>query len=98
MADELYPKRAAAVFCLLEITNESIPKKKKKKKWVRPWIARREERGCFHQLVPEHQLEDENGYRQYFRINKRQFSYIANIIYGLVCKEDKKFKKKYQAG
>ena len=48
-------KKAIAAFILLMELLELDKKEKKKKKrsrkvWVRPWIARRQQEGCFHQV------------------------------------------------
>ena len=46
-------KKAVAAFILLtELLelDEREKKKRSRKVWVRPWIARRQQEGCFHQV------------------------------------------------
>jgi hypothetical protein len=50
MATKLRKKKAVAVLVLLELDKEREKKKQSRKVWVRPWIARREQKGCFHQV------------------------------------------------
>ena len=58
----------------------NIKKKRNRINWMRSWIARREERGAFHQLVKELVVEDSAGYRDSFRLNSQQFEFILQKI------------------
>ena len=70
-------RRVLAALLFLDLLNEeeeSCRKKRKRVKWVRSWLARREDRGIFHVLVRELAVEDETAYRNFFRVDKDQFS------------------------
>ena len=41
-----------------EDENGDIPSRRNRVNWVRPWMARREERGVFHQLAMELAVEE----------------------------------------
>ena len=77
-------KRTVAVVLLrLGLLADGEPKngqKRKKKEPTRQWIRRREERGAFHQLVKEITFEDEKGYRNFFRLSRDQFQFVADKI------------------
>lgn len=51
--------------------------------WVRCWVARKEERGAFHQLIKEHVIEDSGGYKDFFRLNSQQLEFLLEKI---VCR------------
>ena len=51
-------KQAVALSILLQLDeNEDCPKRQRKV-YMRDWIARRSERGVYHQLVRELEVED----------------------------------------
>ncbi|CAB4038159.1 Hypothetical predicted protein, partial [Paramuricea clavata] len=84
-------KKAVAAFVLLQefLELDEIQKKKRSRKvWVRPWIARRQQRGCFHQLVPELELEDETSYFNYFRMDKKHFGILSDLVESRIRKCD----------
>ena len=43
-------------------------------------MARREERGFFHQLARELAIEDAGGYRDFFTVNSQQFEFLFNAL------------------
>lgn len=82
MAAAWHRKRTAVAFLLilLEEDDKQPLKRRKPKHGTRLWIQRREERGVYHQLVRELQLEDGEAYRSFFRLSKEQFFYIVNTV------------------
>ncbi len=42
--------------------------KKKRKWWIRPWIARRNEQGAYHNLIREMKEEDHDSFADFFRL------------------------------
>jgi hypothetical protein len=50
-------KRALALLILLDLIDDeaqqNLPKRRKRDTWVKPWIERRKEFGCYHHLVKE---------------------------------------------
>lgn len=55
---------------------------------MRPWISRRNERECFHQLVAELELEDEAAYFNYFRMDKQRFGFLVDLVESRIRKCD----------
>ena len=66
----------------------NIKKKRNRINWMRSWIARREERGAFHQLVKELVVEDSVGFRDFFRLNSQQFEFILKAIATRITKNE----------
>ncbi|KXJ06492.1 hypothetical protein AC249_AIPGENE21392 [Exaiptasia diaphana] len=80
MAEEFVRKKALVALCILELVELSSEKKKK--------TAKEEE-----ELVAELELEDVQGYNQYFRMDKSQFSYLGDLIDTLVRRSDTVMRK-----
>ena len=55
-------------------------------------MARREERGVFHQLVRELAVEDVGRYRDFFRVNSQQFEFLFNAVSHTISKQDTKLR------
>ena len=84
-------RRVLAALLFLDLLNEeeeSCRKKKKRVKWVRSWLARREDRGIFHVLARELAVEDETAYRNFFRVDKDQFQFLLDKIAHMIRKSD----------
>ena len=75
-----------------EDENGDIPSRRNRVNWVRPWMARREERGVFHQLVRELAVEDVGRYRDFFRVNSEQFEFLFNAVSHTISKQDTKLR------
>ena len=73
-----------------EDENGDIPSRRNRVHWVRPWMARREERGVFHQLARELAVEDAGGYRDLFTVNSQQFDFLFNAVSHRISKQDTK--------
>ena len=58
----------------------------------RPWMARREERGVFHQLARELAVEDAGGYRDFFSVNSQQFEFLFNAVSHTISRQDTKLR------
>ena len=51
MASSIEQKKKAPAILFLMMDLEEIPKwKRLKKDWIKSWISRRDEKGCFHQV------------------------------------------------
>ena len=86
----LQRKRAVAVLFLTLFAEEeeNRPKKRNRKQYVREWIARREERGIYHQLVKELEVEDHAAYQNFFRLTKGQFLFLVEKLRPLIEKQE----------
>ena len=62
------PAVAVLFLTLFAEEEENRPKKRNRKQYVRDWIALREERGIYHQLVKELEVEDHAAYQDFFRL------------------------------
>ena len=55
-------------------------------------MARREERGVFHQLARDLAVEDAGGYRDFFTVNSQQFEILFNAVSHRISKQDTKLR------
>jgi hypothetical protein len=71
--------------------DEEVPKTRNRQQYMREWIARREERGVFHQLIRELEVEDQTGFREFFRVTKEQFIFLVETVRPLITKQEQPF-------
>ena len=88
MADALgfRRKRAIAALGLSFLLEEEAqqPRKRSRKVYMRDWIALREERGIYHQLVKELETGDRVAYKEFFRMTKQQFCFLVEKVSPLI--------------
>ena len=71
----------SAIFILLFDDKKKTKKEEKKTStWVRPWLARREEGGFYHQLLSEISLEDTAAFHELLRVTKTQFHVLVDTL------------------
>lgn len=70
------------------LRQELIKRKKKKRCWVKKWITRRNDLGASNTLCLELQLEDEETFKNKFRVAKTQFIYLLQKIGPSIQKSD----------
>ncbi|CAB4003195.1 Hypothetical predicted protein [Paramuricea clavata] len=63
---------------LADEDKEVMPNKRKRQQYMREWIARREEKGVYYQLIRESEVEDNTPYREFFRVSREQFL-VSNL-------------------
>lgn len=63
----------------LEDEDEPL-QKRARSVWARSWLKRRNERGVFHQLVPELRSEDSTEIANYFRIPDIKFKELVSKL------------------
>ena len=68
-------------------------KRKARRIWTRRWLARRQERSLFRNLIQELSLEDEEGYRKFMRLNKHQFYEILGLVRPAITRQDTNMRK-----
>ncbi|KAG0714513.1 Protein ANTAGONIST OF LIKE HETEROCHROMATIN PROTEIN 1 [Chionoecetes opilio] len=61
---------------------------KARKIWSRNWLKRRTEGSQYKNLVQELALEDENGYRNWMRLDRRQFHEVLELIRPTISRQD----------
>lgn len=69
----------------------------KKRVWVHPINAQREEKGIYHTLVQELRLDD-GRHKQYFRMGKASFDHILSLIGPSITKQDTQFRDSIAPG
>ncbi|CAH1997306.1 unnamed protein product [Acanthoscelides obtectus] len=79
---------AAAISAIMTVCLLLKKNKKKRRLWVRPWIARREQQGIHHTLLRELQFEDLKSYINYLRMDEDSFKFIASKISPLISKQN----------
>ena len=81
-------------FCAVHVLSKLMTNKRKKKLkkrkrwWVRPWIARRQQFGAFHALMKEIKVEDPRAFANYVRMDAQQFQYLVDAVSPLIVHED----------
>ena len=55
-------------------------KRKERSVWVRNWLARREEKGVYNNLIQEMRLEDSESFRRYLRMNTATFERLLELV------------------
>lgn len=89
---------ASAFIAELYLEEEKHPRRERKQKkcWVRDWVSRREERGCYLSLMKELETEDPGAY--FLRMPKNDFDYLLNLVTPLIMKSDTVMRKAIPAG
>lgn len=89
----------SAIFILL-FDDEKKTKKEKKKRstWIRPWLARREERGFYHQLLREISVEDSAAFHELLRVTKTQFHVLVDTLSPRLAKRDTVMRESIKPG
>ncbi|XP_026831387.1 uncharacterized protein LOC113563656 [Ooceraea biroi] len=73
------------MFVILKHYYETLPRRKI---WIKPWVARRKEKGCHHNLFLELQLKDPNKFRRCLRMNTNIFENLVTKITPLIRRRD----------
>jgi len=88
MSDAVVRAGVVVISMLLRQELEKKKTKKKKRIWVRDWIARREKYGASSTLLKELKDEDTAAYRNLLRMDVVQFDNLLQMVYELIKKED----------
>ena len=78
MADN--KKKFVWILLVLDTLDEKKKKERKRNVWTRAWLKRREERGVYHLLMRELELEDAAAFTKYFRMPKLKFDELVDRI------------------
>ena len=62
-------------------------KRKERSVWVRNWLARREEKRVYNNLIQEMRLEDSESFRRYLRMNTATFERLLELVTPFVQKQ-----------
>lgn len=77
---------AADALALLE-----AEKKKSRRCWVRPWMARKSKK-VFTNLMKELSLGNEQGFYDYHRVSRKNFANLLELVSPLIKKQDTKMR------
>ena len=62
---------------------EILRRKKKRKKravWVKSWLAERDDKGAYNNILAELQLHDRENYRRFLRMDSTTFGELVKLV------------------
>ena len=85
MDDAKIEDDAAAAACFIAIVGLSealkpLKKRKRRKMWMQPWIAKRKQQGAYYALMQELHANDSVGYRNFLRMDAQSFQLLLNKV------------------
>ena len=69
-----------------------------RKIWTRPWILRRTSQGVFSNLLRELDCEDPAKFRQFHRLDRKEFEDVLAKVGPIICKENTNMRQSISAG
>ena len=74
--------------CTYVISTEGKKRvRRKRKEWVKPWIAARDQKGTYQNLLNELRLQDKESYRHYLRMNTATFDELLARVGPTITKK-----------
>ncbi|KAK4321236.1 hypothetical protein Pmani_007505 [Petrolisthes manimaculis] len=73
-------------------TRNMKKKKKARRHWVKPWMARKS-KNVFNNLLKEMYLEDQQAFYDYHRMHRKNFAELLELVSPLIKKQDTKMRK-----
>ena len=73
----------ALLIASIGIVVSAVVRKKKKRPrstWMKTWLARRNEKGVYNNLINEMRLEDAESFRRYLRMNTESFEHLLELV------------------
>lgn len=67
---------------------ENQRRRRNRKIWVRDWVKRRNELGCYSQLLRELENEEPQLYKNFLRMNNADFNNLLELVSPLIKKEN----------
>ena len=71
---------------------------RKREWWIRPWIAKRNEKGAFNTLIREFKQDDQDSFMNFFRLNPNLFDELERMIAEKIKKQDTTFRDSISVG
>ncbi|XP_015905945.1 uncharacterized protein [Parasteatoda tepidariorum] len=86
MSDEIIALSAT----IMAVAAASAMKKKEKKrsKWSREWLLRRNKMGAYHSLMAELKLEDPGAFRNFVRMDEESFLILLEKVSPMISKQN----------
>lgn len=88
MANDDVAILSAICVLLMDEDKQKERRKRERSTWIRPWLARREERGFFHQLFKEISVEDTPAFFELMRMNKQNFRHLVDMLHCRLARRD----------
>lgn len=94
----------AAAFVADDFDDQEIAKRNRRvlrvrrTKWVRDWVIRRDQGGCYLNLLKELEIEDRNSFKNFMRMSSEDFNYLLSWVTPKIQKEDTCMRKAIPAG
>uniref|UniRef100_A0A336MP40 CSON001967 protein n=1 Tax=Culicoides sonorensis TaxID=179676 RepID=A0A336MP40_CULSO len=77
----------AATYLLLDQVEEQEKKSSKRTKWVSEWIKKRNQFGCYENLMNELRLESPNLFRNFLRMSAEDYEFLLNRVSPIIQKQ-----------
>ena len=61
---------------------------KKRNVWVKTWVGRRDEKGCYNNLVKELAAEDAGSFKYFARLYPALFDTLVHLVSPLIVKQN----------
>lgn len=81
-----------------EEKKENQRRRRKRSVWVRDWVRRRNELGCYVQLLRELENEVPTLYKNFLRMNIADFNNLLEMVSPLIKKEDSNMREAISPG
>ncbi|XP_024870234.1 protein ANTAGONIST OF LIKE HETEROCHROMATIN PROTEIN 1-like [Temnothorax curvispinosus] len=81
-------KKICALLGFLIINHYYESNLRRRTTWVKPWVARRKDQGCHHNLFLELQLEDPDKFRRCLRMSADIFEDLVTKVTPLIQRQD----------
>ena len=79
---------ALAVLQQIDTKEKQENLRKRKRCWVRPWKARRQQLGAFNALVRELEMEDPRAFANFVRMDIQQFHHLLDLVTPYITHKD----------
>lgn len=93
---------AAALLILLKLRQKRKQKReienKKRRLWVREWVARREKDGFYNNLLRELRAEDDSVYTNFVRMSPTDFDHLLELVSPAITKQTTQMRQPISAG
>ena len=76
-----------------ERNEDTVLRTQKRSCWVRSWLQRSEEKGCYHNLFKELLLEDTESFREFVRMDRNHVQFLVKKLWNHLYKKETKMRK-----
>ena len=76
-----------------EKNEDTVLRTQKQSCWVRSWLQRKEEKGCYHNLFKELLLEDIESFKEFVWMDRNHFQFLVKKLWNRLYKKETKIRK-----